>query len=500
MIDFASQTLGLELLPWQKWLLIHALELNPEGGFRFRTIVVLVARQNGKTMLSRVLSLWFMYVYGYKLVLGTAQDLDTAEESWEAAVEYVDPDSDESVPALAEQVRKIWRVNGKKQIQLKSGARYKVKASSGGSGRGLSGDLILLDELREHHDWKAWSAITKTTIARSDALVWCMSNAGDVDSVVLAELRKIAHAALGDPDGLISGDNAALVFDSTPVDEEQDEFDAVDDEETLGLFEWSTPPDAKPGDRDVWTLANPSLGYLIPERNLAAALRTDPEAVFRTECMCQWVQGSLTGPFPAGAWEKGITLDGTIREDSPLVFGLDMSHDRSAVYVGVAGWRDDNEPQVEIAAMLPSAEFVAPWFEERITTYGGMTVVLQGKGAPVTSLMEELSDIDGITLISWTGPDLGAACGQFYDAVKAHLWDEAEGEQPLRVWHTQQPVLDRPALTAVTRPLGDSWIWDRVKSPADPSSLVAVTAALWALRSGATAPVSVYEDHGLLIL
>lgn len=500
VIDFATGVLKVELLPWQKWLLIHALELHPDGGFRFRTIVVLVARQNGKTMLSRVLALWFMYVYGYELILGTAQDLDTAEETWEAAVEYVDPDGESPIPELASDVKKIWRVNGKKQIQLKSGARYKVKASSKGSGRGLSGDLILLDELREHHDWKAWSSMTKTTIARADALIWCMSNAGDIDSVVLAELRRLAHEALGDPDGLVSGENAALTFDTTPQDEEGDDFDAIDDEETLGFFEWSTPVDAKPSDREYWPMSNPSLGHIIPERNLVAALRSDPEAVFRTECMCQWVQGSLRGPFPPESWERGIDPHGEIVADSELVFGVDMAHDRSAAYVAVAGFRPDGDPQVEIAAMLPSAEFVVPWFADRVAKYGGMRVVFQGKGAPVTSLAEEFSKVEGLEILDWSGPNLGAACGQLYDAVKAHMWNPDDGEQPMRVWHTPQPVLDRPAASAVTRPLGDSWIWDRAKSPVDPSPLMAVTAALWCLLKDDSLNVSVYEDRGLLVL
>ncbi|GAA4568706.1 hypothetical protein GCM10023193_50810 [Planotetraspora kaengkrachanensis] len=32
-VDFARDVLGIELLPWQRWLLIHALELRPDGRF-----------------------------------------------------------------------------------------------------------------------------------------------------------------------------------------------------------------------------------------------------------------------------------------------------------------------------------------------------------------------------------------------------------------------------------------------------------------------------------
>ncbi|MEF2735647.1 MAG: terminase, partial [Bifidobacterium choerinum] len=56
VIDFAEQILGIRLYPWQKWLLIHALELLNDGiTYRFRRIIVLVGRQNGKTLLVQVL-------------------------------------------------------------------------------------------------------------------------------------------------------------------------------------------------------------------------------------------------------------------------------------------------------------------------------------------------------------------------------------------------------------------------------------------------------------
>src|SRR6266496_3054287 len=61
-IQFAEQVIGLTLLPWQRWLLIHLLELTETGGYRFRTAVVLVARQNGKSLLLQVIALWRMFV------------------------------------------------------------------------------------------------------------------------------------------------------------------------------------------------------------------------------------------------------------------------------------------------------------------------------------------------------------------------------------------------------------------------------------------------------
>jgi len=145
VIAFSDDVLEFDLLPWQRWLLIHALELLPDGSPRFRTIVVLVARQNGKSTLSQVLALWAMYVLGVALVIGTAQDLDVAEDIWSAAVDLV-----KEIPELAEQIAHVDKTNGKKALRLVSGERWKVKAANRGAGRSLSSDLILLDELREH--------------------------------------------------------------------------------------------------------------------------------------------------------------------------------------------------------------------------------------------------------------------------------------------------------------------------------------------------------------
>ena len=41
VIDYAREVLHVELRPWQKWLLIHALELNEDGSYRFKKVIVL---------------------------------------------------------------------------------------------------------------------------------------------------------------------------------------------------------------------------------------------------------------------------------------------------------------------------------------------------------------------------------------------------------------------------------------------------------------------------
>lgn len=116
MIEFAENTLGIRLLPWQKWLFLHALELRDDGLYRFRTVLVLVARQSGKTFVMLILALCHLYVRGSRTVIGTAQDLANAEKAWGEAVEIA-----ESVPELAAGIRHVVKVNGKKSLVLAGG-------------------------------------------------------------------------------------------------------------------------------------------------------------------------------------------------------------------------------------------------------------------------------------------------------------------------------------------------------------------------------------------
>jgi len=489
VIEFAEVVLKVSLFPWQRWLLVHALELRVDGGFRFRNVVVLVARQNGKSTLSQVLALWFMYVYGYQLVLGTAQDLDTAEEVWQGAVDLVEElDEDERPvrPELLQLRERVVMVNGKKSLELKTGARYKVKAATRRAGRGLSGDLVLLDELREHQSWDAWGAITKTTMARDEAMIWALSNAGDAASVVLRYLRKMAHAALDDPDGINSDDDPAALLEHE-ADAEELELD--DEDDTLGIFEWSAPPGCDINDRDGWAMANPSLGHKISERTIASAARTDPEWVFRTEVLCQWSSGSLEGPFPPGSWEDCTDVDSAIPEGGRFVFSVDVSWDRTAAHVTAVGRRPDDLLHVEVVASRPGTDWVLPWLVARVDTAGLVGVVLQVKGAPVSSLLPDLLDA-GVPVIEWGGSDLGPATGAFYDLVRAG-----------RLRHLPQPVLDVAAATARVKPIADSYVWDRKASPVDAAPLVAVTGGAWAMNRPEPRPVrSAYEDDDLMVV
>lgn len=484
LIDFSQDVLGIYLLPWEQDLAIRALELNESGTrLRFRTVVVLVARQNGKSTLAQVLSLWAMFVLGVSLVIGTAQDLDIAEELWSGCVDIA-----ESVDDLASSILNVNKTNGKKALEVeymtdgsvRVKSKYKVKASTRKGARGLSGDLILLDELREHTSWDSWSAVTKTTMARPKAQVWTMSNAGDDASVVLMSLRKKAHGMLGDPDGINADDTS---------------FVGGGESSGLAIFEWSAAPGRATSDRDGWAEANGSMGYTIDEASLASAEATDPEAVFRTECLCQWVATMSEGPFPAGVWEACTDPVGVIPDESPVSYAVDVSYDRSAAYVAACGIRADGRPQVEVVAARPGqgwTDWLPEWFRGFVDSENPARVVVQAKACPAAVLVDVLADVEGLTVVPWQGGDLGIGCGMFYDRVVAA--SPESGERIPALAHRGQEALTLAAHTAAQRFYGDGWYWDRKNSPQDAAPLIAATEALWDQLAHAPVEPSIFES------
>lgn len=460
-IDFAVDVLGIRPLPWQRWLLIHALELTARGLFRFRTILILVARQNGKTTIIEVKNLWKMLVLQVPLVVSTAQDLDVAEESWDNAVAII-----EGIPELKAELKAVDKTNGKKTLKLNNGSRWKPKASTRKAGRGLSGDDVNLDELREHQNWLAWAAVTKTMMARANAQAYAFSNAGDDKSVVLNSVRAAAIAAIESPDFA---------------------------DMSLGIFEWSAPdevkctcgdrPDGRPHaadcllrDRETWAQANPSLGYTITEQAIESSLGTDPEAVFRTEVLCQKVDTLDEGIITAAQWSA--LVDPASKRTGDLAIAVDISSLRDYAAITVYGKRADELGHGQLVEYRQGTDWIVKRLAELKTVLDPVAIGM-GRGT-YESLREDLAaagiklpeDADKPKrgdLAVTTAVSMAAACGQIIDATRQRSYRVVPATQ-----------LDEAVAGAKTRATGETIAWARKDSACDISPLSSLTVARWA--------------------
>lgn len=428
-----------KLLPWQRWFLIHALELLADGSFRFKTVLLLVARQNGKTFLSAILILWRMFLDQDAKVLGVADKASVSQEVWEYVRQIID-----AVPELSSELEgSPSKSKGDIYFDLTKYRRYRIASTTDGGARGHTFTLIVFDELRQQKTWDGWSAISKTRNAQRRSQLYGFSNAGDARAIVLRHFRDTALASL----------------------------EAGDDENAIGLFEWSAPDDMPTSDRDGWYMANPSLGHTITEAQLAADQASDPEWVFRTEVLNQWVSTAVGGIFGAGKWNDARDPLSKRAPGAPVYICVEVSYDRTYSHIGFATMREDGLAHVGIMASRPGPDWVVPWLQSPDRKFTPAAITFQTRGAPVSSLTGAFSAA-GIDVTEWGGPDLGRATGLILDAVNGD-----------KVRHRDQPVLDVAAMTAVLKKLADGQVIDRANSPGDGSPISAVAGAYWLMMN-----------------
>lgn len=327
VVDFAEE-IGHPLLPWQKFAVIHGGELLPDGRPRFRIVLLLVARQNGKTELPVVLSVYWQFRKRVPLILGTSTKLSYAKESWLKAVNLV-----RRTPALRdlhEPGRKWFRsTNGEVESWTVHGDRYLIAASNSEGGRSLTINRGVADELRQHRSYEAWDAF-EPACSPADAQIWGLSNAGDSRSVVLNDLQDSAHEFIETGEG----------------------------DPRLGLLEWSASPTADPEDVGALLQANPRVGHGLDVEVLQAgarrAKRLGGAALngFKTERMCIRVK-VLRPAVTVESWQACLDpgpMDLTGPARRRIALCVDLSPDGQHATLAAAQAMPDGRVRVELLA------------------------------------------------------------------------------------------------------------------------------------------------------
>lgn len=476
VIAFAKNVLGVKLYPWQEWLLIHMLELLEDGTLRFRKALVIVGRQNGKTLMGAILAAFWLYVDSARwpqflreadfVIVGGAQKLDIAMKPWKQVRAWGGPDdpklgvAQERVPMLQTNTFPPRYTSGEIELRTHGGAVYMPRTFEGA--RGQSAARLLLDELREQYDYEGWSAIEKSANAMYDSLLLAFSNAGTARSVVLRDVLDIATEGVDEP--------ATEWF----------------------LAEWSAHPDAKLTEAEAFAQANPSAGYQ-PGMTIAGLMRTAAKAKNKTveqiEVLGQWVTAVAEPFMDEDSWnavadgphvdEYGV-LEGTgsqIADDSDLCFAVDTSGNRRRSYVGVAGWRDDGKAHVELVAQRAGMLWVVDYLKRVRDATGCNRVAVQSRGCPAAEFVEPLK-FAGFDVVEIQGTILLNSAGRFNDRVRDAL-----------VHHRDQPALNMSVLHGTSKDLSGMPVWDRFKSPVDVAPAAVVTNALYGLETGADVPV-----------
>ena len=366
------------LLPWQEFVLKDMLTVDKEGMWVHRTNLLLIARQNGKTHLARMLILAHLIKWNTNVLI-MSSNRSMALDTFRQVTSLLE--TNDHLKGFVKQIR---HANGTESIEMLDGTRLDVVAATRDGSRGRSADFLYIDELREVSE-EGYRAAIPTTRAKPNAQTLLTSNAGDAFSKVLNDLHE-------------------RCMNRPP--------------KSLGFYEYSAPQYCKIDDRSAWALANPALGWTITESAIEESIATSPIENTRTETLCQWVS-SLSSPFPPNSIEDCSDSELVINAGGYAVFGFDVSPSKrnASLCAGVlmpdgkiaVGILESWESQVSVDD-LKIAAAIKGWAD-----IWRPRVILYDRYA-TQSIADRLANA-GCVVESCDGQQFYRACGDLLDAV-----------------------------------------------------------------------------------
>lgn len=440
-IDLAART-GLILDEGQAAFVSASLERREDGRWRYFEAAAIEPRQNGKGAIIEARELFGLFLdEGCKLIVHSAHEFSTALDAFRRLLERI-----EAVPELFAQVKRVSRSHGEEGIELDDGSRIRFKTRTKGGGRGLSADLLVLDEAMILHE-HAVAALLPTLSARPNPQVLLTGSAVDQTvhehGLVLARVRERGLA--GDPELLFVEHCASVALDEVLRNP------ALLDDPVL------------------WAQANPAYPHRISAESIARELALLDPRSFAVERLGigDWpttdprAKGVLDTDRWAALVHPGSEIVGPVR------LAVDVAPDRSRTAIGVAGLRDDGKLHVEVVAHREGVTWAAQAIADIVAKQGIREPVRLDAVGPVGTLVPLLVAL-GVNVKTFTAAEYVQACTGLYDAITES-----------RVHHLGSMELNAAVAGVTTRPLGDSWVWGRRKATVDISPLVAVTLAAW---------------------
>lgn len=427
-----AESIGLSPLPEQRLALDALMAEQPNGQWAALEAAVIASRQNLKTFCLMLSVLHDLFIRNVGLVVWTAHRFRTTQEAFTEIHGLV-----ENYDHLRRRVRKVSTANGDEGIELLNGSRLDFLARTSGGGRGLSGDVVILDEAL-YLVAKMMGALFPTMSARPNPQVRYGSSAGLAESELLRGLRDRGRRG-GDP---------SLIY--VEWSSERGGCAAEDCSHEIDVEGCALD------DRAKIQQANPAVGKRISWDYIAAERRALPPAEFARERLGWWDEPALVDRI-LPVWDDR-RVDAPAED--PAAFGLDMTWDREWASIGWA-----TASYVDLHEHRKGSGWVVEQCKALQARYPSAPVWTDPKG-PAASLIQPLRDA-GVRVEEVSGDEYRRACGAFHDAV-------TQGS----LGHSDHPALDAAVAGAQVSGGSGGWVWDR-KRGAVISPLVAVTHALY---------------------
>lgn len=407
-VGIISRALGAPLMPWQELVAKVATERHPDAPdeYRYRTVVVTVPRQAGKTTLLRAISAHRALTGHRRRVFSTAQDGKTARRRWRDLVDVAE------VSPLRSAVT-VRQSQGSEELRFPNGSSIAPFAPTPTNLHGETPHLVMIDEawaFDETDGAALMAAVSPAQITLADRQLWIVSTAGTAESGFLNDLVERGRDAVDDPTS------------------------------RLAYFEWSADPEAAEADPySAETMSfHPALGHTQQLSDLMEQARVESKGNWFRGYL-NLLTGSTNTIVDLAAYDALGRPDLEVPPLADLTIAYAAARDRSAATIA-AGWSHGETVFTAVLRTGPGAGWLTDAVEHLAKT-GAARIAADGAGA-TRAVTEDLQQ-RGVEVEVLTSSEWATACESWLGNVEdGHLEHDA---------HEQT----RAAIeVAVLRPLG----------------------------------------------
>ncbi|WP_432169066.1 hypothetical protein [Streptomyces sp. 1222.5] len=455
--DLAERA-GLTADQWQRDAVDLLLACRDDDKWACFEYAELVARQNGKGGILEIRVLAGFLLLGEELILWSAHEYKTAMEAFRRFRRLLrrlgtQVGNNENLIDVDGVRIKISNTNGEESFErLDTGARVKFVARSKGSGRGFSGDLVIIDEAFAYTLLQQ-EALMPTMRARPNPqIIYTSSPPLDGESGdILFMLRERAEA----------GGDDSLGYRDWGAAGDLDHLEQIDLD-----------------DRALWAATNPAWGTRVTEEATLRDRRGMSPKGFAREILGVWPrrsQGNIV--IDPRLWAAMADENSARTAAGGVAIGVDVSPLRDYAAVCVYGVRDDGLGHVQLADYRSGTKWLVPRLVE---LREGLEPIALAMGRGTHAFLETALREAGFQLpedkeapeagdLGVTGAiEMAAAAGQVLEGVR---------EQAFRYVPNQH--LDTAVAGAKTKQSGDTIAWTTNGTDVDISPLVAMSLARW---------------------
>ncbi|WP_112769970.1 terminase [Corynebacterium heidelbergense] len=371
-----SAMMGRACMPWQRQALDVALEVDDRGRFHYKTVVITVPRQSGKTALVLAAGLHRTLITPNGKVWYTAQTGQIARERF---LEDMAVDAERLLsPTVA-----VKRGAGDTRLIFPAiHSQFRPHPPTDTSLHSEQSDLNLIDEpwaFSEVQGDGLIQAIQPTQNTRPNAQTIYLSTMGDARSTWWHAIVDAARAA---------------------------------EDPHTAIIDWGLPEGHDPSDIEAVIRAHPAVGHTIePETVRTAAGRMKPAEFARAYANVR--TQTRVAVFSSDVLARVLTETATMAPAAEVAFGVATAFDRSISVIAAAGEAADGTPVCEIVDARPGTGWVADRLTELQRHHPRATLVDARSPASTIATDPALTEI----ISTPASAELAGGTGLFLDSI-----------------------------------------------------------------------------------